>query len=503
MRVVNYQRVSTKNQDLHRQTRLCEEYCEKNGHEVVMTISEQISGKTTDKESITKLLSVTNADADLCVVSELSRITREEDYDKIIYYIRCLKENGIDVVFLDEPDTVYRHDEPFSLIQLITLIVRAEGANQELNKIKTRMASGLKDKLLSHAYMVCGQVPFGYESYPNPDYVLGKTPKTLMRQNPREVAAIKVGYDMILRGKSCGAVAEYWNSLGLFHHSKTKGKLWRNEEVNKLLKSKLYIGERRAKGIVHRVEPIIEIEIYNAVLEKMSKHRCVITKKNKRFNPVKGLLFCGHCGAPMGVVLSKTGDLQFYCLSKNLKNPDKTYKFECHDQSMIKYKKLMAVIDKLTKTYLSTDEYLKKTAVTKTDILEEITRINRKMDDYIKDRKEIKTEITKVKKQITAITDEYLLKLLEEKFVELNNQKKDKEQKIRELQKRSGELSMRIGDITTKPISIKKMDIYEKSDFYHKVISKIEWFGKKHKTLGQVVITFKNGAVKEVITKTI
>ncbi|MES5131908.1 recombinase family protein [Hoylesella timonensis] len=112
-KVINYQRISTGAQDAKRQTYLAKEYCNMYGYELVDIISEQVSGAKADRKSIDKLLSLTNKDCDLVVVSELSRLTREEEYDQIIYYIKTIKKNSIDIVFLDEPNTIYKHDEGF------------------------------------------------------------------------------------------------------------------------------------------------------------------------------------------------------------------------------------------------------------------------------------------------------------------------------------------------------------------------------------------------------
>lgn len=504
MKVVNYQRVSTRNQDLHRQTTLCKDYCEKNGHEVVMTISEQISGKEQDKESISKLLSLTSDDADLCVVSELSRITREEDYDNIIYYIKTLKRNGLDVVFLDEPENIYKHDEPFTLIQLITLIVRAEGAANELNKIKTRMQSGLIDKLQDNPYMVCGQVPFGFESYANPDYVLGKTPKTLMRFNQREASAIRIAYDMILQGKSCGDVADYFNANGLLHHTKTKGKYWINSEVNKLLKKRLYIGERVVKGVTHKIEPLVSVEVWQAAIDKMSHHRCVITKSETRFNPLKGLFFCAHCGAALTITLSKKGEMQYMCMYPLKKYGVKNKEIvKCGNQSIINFDRVMSVMDIATNDFIKTDEYYGKSKITISQLKEEITALNRKMSDYIFERKEVKKEMTKIEKQIEVMEDEYILKLLDEKYSEVRAKKEEAENNIRELQKQVNKLEMRIGEISsTLPSEDKELTLQEKSDLYNKIIERVEWCGEKRKKTGYLIIKFKNGAGMKFPTTT-
>lgn len=291
-KVINYQRVSTGKQDAKRQTYLAKEYCNMYGYELVDIISEQVSGAKTDRKSIDKLLSLTNKDCDLVVVSELSRLTREEDYDQIIYYIKTIKKNGIDVVFLDEPNTIYKHDEGFTLTQLITLIVKAQGANEELNKIKERMTSGKKAKAAANPYMVTGsKIPFGFRKVDNPNYVKGKTPKSLLEIDKKEETALKFCYDMAITGKRSQEICDYLNLNG---HRHKDGKKWVNSEITRLLKQKIYNGERTICGITHKIKKIIPDDVFEQANKCISQKRCVIAKE-EHFNPLKGLFMC-DCG---------------------------------------------------------------------------------------------------------------------------------------------------------------------------------------------------------------
>ena len=101
-RIVGYARVSTEKQDLERQKILIREYCSNNNYDLVKIISEKVSGAKKDRESINELLAVTKDTADMVVVSELSRISREKECLTVLNTINDILENGLDVLFLDE-----------------------------------------------------------------------------------------------------------------------------------------------------------------------------------------------------------------------------------------------------------------------------------------------------------------------------------------------------------------------------------------------------------------
>lgn len=164
MRVIVYARVSTAKQDLERQIMLAKDYCKINGHDIVGQIVEKMSGAKSDREGLNELMKLTKSDCDLVVVSELSRISREEEFQRIFARIDTLRDAGIGVVFLDDPDTVYSNENPITFTQFIILGVKAQGAREELLKIRDRMKSGRLSKLQNHPYMVtCSKIPFGFK----------------------------------------------------------------------------------------------------------------------------------------------------------------------------------------------------------------------------------------------------------------------------------------------------------------------------------------------------
>ena len=108
MKAVGYIRVSTDHQDLSRQESLIRQYCQKNNYLLTEIIGEKVSGAKKDRKSISKLINVEKSCADILVVSELSRLSREDDYTTVIFVINNILQNGLDVVFLDEESKVYK-----------------------------------------------------------------------------------------------------------------------------------------------------------------------------------------------------------------------------------------------------------------------------------------------------------------------------------------------------------------------------------------------------------
>lgn len=498
MKVIVYARVSTTKQDYDRQINLAKEYCSARQYEIVGEIVEKMSGTKSDREGLQKLMSLTKDDCDLVVVSELSRITREEEFQRVFSRIDTLRDNGISVVFLDDPDNIYSKENPITFVQFIMLGVRAQGARDELLKIRDRMKSGRVAKLHQNPYMVTGsQIPFGYEKYDNPDYVLGKTPKSLLRINQDEAIILKRCYEMAISGSSCQTIADFLNRTGYVHRNNKGIKLWHAAEVNRMLRRRLYIGERTVEGITHKVDPIISVEMFEQAIKCMSKNRCIISKETNRFNPFKGILFCGDCGLPM-MMIKQRDEFVYKCLYDNYKdkNPNKKYKI-CHN-SRVYYEKLLETVWSLTVERMKSDEYYGKSQLTIEDYDRQILSIQRQIAQLIDDRKPIKAEIKKRLKQLDNTTDPDIIELIEEKYKSLKQKLSVIDNNIKSIQTEHAKIVLKRGELAQEMFwNNDEMSIYEKSEFFHKVIEKITYVGEKFKRNGTVTIFFKNGDIIE------
>ena len=106
-RVIGYIRVSTDNQDLERQRVLIRKYCENKGYSLLRIEEDYaISGTVSDRNGLNNILNITNSIADMVVVSELSRLSRQDDIYETLTQIHLIIRN-VDLVILDEPDKVY------------------------------------------------------------------------------------------------------------------------------------------------------------------------------------------------------------------------------------------------------------------------------------------------------------------------------------------------------------------------------------------------------------
>ena len=495
-KVIAYARISTGHQDLQRQIMLVKDFCLGKGYKYVDAIVEQESGTKRERKGMKQLLSLTKEDCDLVVVTELSRIQREEEFQRIFAKIDTLRDNGISVMFLDDPDTIYSKEKPISLTQFIMLGVRAQGARDELLKIRDRMKSGRVAKLRTNPYMVTGsQIPFGYEKYSNPDYELGKTPKSLIRINEKEASVIRFCYDMACNGKSCQKIADYLNTTGNIHRNNKGEKLWQATEVTRMLRNRLYIGERTIEGVTHKVTPIVSKEVFKLASECISKNRCIIAKES-RFNPLKGLFFCGDCGLPMSVTMNSAGKLVYRCLyaTYHKKNPNRQYE-KCNN-NYVYYDALIESVWLISRILMAKDEYYTKSQLAITDCEKQLQEVEEKIKINRKERAEAKRGMNVIIKNLKNITDKDIADILQEKYRSLQTKNLEKEKELGQLNDMKNMIHKKIEDLELETFpewNQQEVDIYKKAEFFNRVLEKVEWFGEKFQRKGTLQITYKNG----------
>ena len=69
-----------------------------------------------------------DAVADMIIVSELSRLSREDDILSVLSTINELLKQGVDILFLDKQDRIYKAGTILSLYDIITLSVEAKAS---------------------------------------------------------------------------------------------------------------------------------------------------------------------------------------------------------------------------------------------------------------------------------------------------------------------------------------------------------------------------------------
>ena len=160
-KVIAYLRVSTETQDPKRQLELIKAYCDKNNFEIVKTISEKISGAKSDRQGRAELLTLSGEDGDIVIISETSRLSREEDILKLLNNVNDLLEAGLDVLFLDGEKS-FKSGAVLTLFQIMQLAFEAQANSDERKKIAERTLSGRKSKFKQGCF-VGHKVAYGYK----------------------------------------------------------------------------------------------------------------------------------------------------------------------------------------------------------------------------------------------------------------------------------------------------------------------------------------------------
>lgn len=308
MKIIGYIRVSTKNQDLQRQETKIIDYCKLNNYEVIKLIPDDgISGATNERSGYKELLSLKAEDADMIIVSELSRLSRKEDIMSTLNDIHNIVSKGFKLLFLDQPEKVY--EGTLDLIEILTLSFTAYGAAQERSTIKKRNQEGKEVLFRLHPYAVVdGIIPYGYTKVPNPAQ---KHPKFFLEEVKEEVDVLNKIYSLILEGKSLSKVVNHLYHSGIRHSGDS---LFTKQYLLKLIQNPIYKGERTRKEIKSYIKPIIDPEKWDLAQVKLTENKSYNSSGVTMFNPLKGILKC-RCGRAM-IVKNKFGDVHIYRCSQ-------------------------------------------------------------------------------------------------------------------------------------------------------------------------------------------
>jgi site-specific DNA recombinase len=308
MKVIGYIRVSTNNQDLKRQEVKVKEHCSINNYEVVKIIQDfAISGAVRDRKGYLELLSLTKNDADMIVVSELSRLSRQEDLMDTLKDIDNIIKNGFKLQFLDQPSKIYEGSLDF--LEIISLSFKAYGAAQERQAIKRRNQEGKEVLFKNHCYaIVDGAIPYGYTKVPNPN---GTHPKFYLKEVEEEVKIIQKIYELIIDGMSLAKIVKHLFNSGVRHSG---DKIFTKQYLSKLIANPIFKGERIRKGVINQIDPIIDPSIWDAAQVKIKENKYYSSSGTTLFNPLKGILRC-RCGRAM-VVKNKYANVNIYRCSQ-------------------------------------------------------------------------------------------------------------------------------------------------------------------------------------------
>ena len=228
MKVVGYLRVSTKGQTeddkfgLVSQREQIEDYCGKNGHEVIAWYEDAgVSGAKEDRPAFNEILMGNYPEGtEAVIVAKSDRIAR----DVYIYfaYKNELRKKGIQVISVAED---FGDQGVFTVVLDAMLAAMAEIERQN---IKARTSGGRKQKAKCGGYSG-GKVPYGYF-----------TANHSLMVNPQEAEVVKKVYELYGRGYSMQKIADRLNREG--ERTRSDGDFTKSQVRNILANKKTYSG---------------------------------------------------------------------------------------------------------------------------------------------------------------------------------------------------------------------------------------------------------------------
>ena len=339
MRVYGYVRVSTDRQDLERQRKQITEFCELKNYELQHIYSEKISGAADidQREELSMLMQKTGADADLVVISEMSRYSRQDDLVEVVYSITKLLKRGLSLIFLDNKEKIYEANTTLSIEDIILLIAKAFANAEERKKIFERMY-GRKIQLLekNHYTLIGKSIPFGFRAVPNPKYDAKKKngePKTFLEEDEYEREIIIELFRRSAEGETYRELQKFFNEHNkrpLLNNKRRKAKYGdlprQSLTVAEILTNTIYCGKRIhnvrdfntniSSPRVFEIKPMVSEETFNKSLNAHKKNGLIIDKTHICANPLKGIIKC-YCGSSM--VLATKGKKKYYSCFKSKK----------------------------------------------------------------------------------------------------------------------------------------------------------------------------------------
>lgn len=484
-RVIGYIRVSTDNQDLERQRVLIRKYCENKGYSLLRIEEDYaISGTVSNRNGLNSILNITNSVADMVVVSELSRLSRQDDIFETLTQIHTIIRN-VDLVILDEPDKVYEAGKTIILSDFLMLAIKAYGAADERKKIVSRMTTGKDSKVQAFPLMLTdSNIPTGFKAVPNPNYIKGATPKMLLVEDEERMQLVRDIFNYVANGLSLGKTAEKLNMLG---YRTARNKPFYEQSIRTIINDSIYNGVRYWKGMKLELPvKFISDEIWNLAHKKVQENKNYSGEAQKHYNPLKGIIKC-PCGQTS--MYSRTSScITYRCLDRikmGIKSP-------CTNVG-IKAETLIYAVWKDVRLRTLDETYQAKS----NEKIAEIEAENIKLTQSIKEKDseiaKLQSDLKTVIDNVMASTNITIVKALNGKADSIDSQIKSIEAEKTAIDEEIASNNRRIAD-EIKSQSRKELDslsLEGKGEMFRELLSKVVYYSVSLNS-GFIVITYKN-----------
>ena len=484
-RVIGYIRVSTDNQDLERQRVLIRKYCENKGYSLLRIEEDYaISGTVSNRNGLNSILNITNSVADMVVVSELSRLSRQDDIFETLTQIHTIIRN-VDLVILDEPDKVYEAGKTIILSDFLMLAIKAYGAADERKKIVSRMTTGKDSKVQAFPLMLTdSNIPTGFKAVPNPNYIKGATPKMLLVEDEERMQLVRDIFNYVANGLSLGKTAEKLNMLG---YRTARNKPFYEQSIRTIINDSIYNGVRYWKGMKLKLPvKFVSDEIWNLAHKKVQENKNYSGEAQKHYNPLKGIIKC-PCGQT-----SMSGRTSSCITYRCLDRIKMGIKSSCTNVG-IKAETLIYAVWKDARLRTLDETYQAKS----NEKIAEIEAENIKLTQSIKEKDseiaKLQSDLKTVIDNVMASTNIAIVKALNGKADSIDSQIKSIEAEKKAIDEEIASNNRRIAD-EIKSQSRKELDslsLEGKGEMFRELLSKVVYYSVSLNS-GFIVITYKN-----------
>lgn len=501
IKIIGYARVSTTKQDLSRQKLKIKEFCENNNYELIEIIEDfGISGVVADRKGYIELQSKTYKDADMIVISELSRLSRQEDVTETVYNIQQIINKGLSVILLDSPSKIYEANKLLDITEILILTIKAWAAAQERLDIKKKNQDGKQALFQAYPYAVVDQkIPYGYKAVPNPN---GKRPKYILEEVPEEVENIKRLFALVNSGKTLGAVARYFNERNITF----RGYYSTVAILSNYIHSDIYRGIRRRTQRLGREEPYtIEVRIKPIISEEDFMKAQELIKNNYKntptgkvnHNPLKGIIRC-RCGRAMTVKDKKPAagisKLTYRCSCVDRKSHPDFCKYNIDEVSYDLTNEILYSLFKSMHTAEYINFFRNQTDNRVTELQEEIAGIEKRLSALYLDKENLSNESQDNANKFLLTTNPTLLNIIQEKQNQLDEKIKSIDKEIIRYKKSQSKKMAdieRIKDNNGKE-KLQNLSIEEQGELYHKYLERVNYIPVTTMQ-GYYIVQFLNG----------
>ena len=491
-RAIGYIRVSTTAQDAARQRLQIEEFCKDNGYNLNDVLKDEgISGAVKNRPSYLKLLTLTADDADVVVVSELSRLSREAEILSVMNDVNSLLQNGLDVIFIDTK-AHYKGGKVLDLVDIMRIAIAAEYARAERLKITERMRSGKVRCFLQSEELMCkgSVVPFGYSAVPNPNYVKGKTPKSILVRDENAPIVQEI-FQMCIEGLTAKEIQHEMISRGI---KTVKGNDFFSENIYRILHNPCYKGvwrilpnrdgknkteQIRREPIERKGDALVTEEVWDKVQAILNQNRIIDVPNNGvNYNALRYILKC-PCGKNMYIV-RQTGTT--ICANGGV-NAD------------IALKTIWVIV----KTAIAKDEFMEMSNEKIAKIIREIDNLTSKIQSLNADISTAKSEQASILESIKILTNPALLLHQQQQYENKEKFISAAEDEITRLKAERHQKEVSKAELAN-DVAIETLDnfsIEDKARLFKKYLERVVYYSETQRR-GTFVVDFKNGTRKIV-----